>query len=125
MTQNKNLTLIQFLVINKDLFRLNKSNADVLVQNASKSRVLALNFHVSKEIKSVLHTIIKSGVSLTDDNILVSKIIQQSNLFNDDETQNEIYQDLLKLEKEIIQDKSIKNTLNKLYNNKNFNATLN
>lgn len=126
MTQNENLTLIHFLVINKDLFKLNKSNADVLVQNSTQRYALLLNFYVNKDLKSVLHRIQKTKMSIKHDEILVSKIIHQSNIAQDNiELQDLIYQEILQLEKQITEKQSIQDAINNLYNNKNFDAQLN
>jgi hypothetical protein len=123
----QNITVIQFLKIDKSIAQMNMKNKDVLEQNASDKKIFFINAYISDISYATLKRIVRKQMQFTDNETLLSKFIQKADICSDDEIEM-IDNILLEVEKSISDDNndtSLENAIRNITNNKNFDAQLN
>ena len=123
----QNITVIQFLKIDKSIAQMNMKNKDVLEQNASDSKIFVINAYISDASYATLKRIVRKQMQFADNETLLSKFIQKADMCC--EEQIEVIDNiLLEVEKSIsddMKDTSLENAIRNITNNKNFDAQLN
>ena len=121
---NNQITAISFLAIDRSIYLLNKSNKDILEQNASKKALLVFNAYVSDKSYDILKRIVRKQMQLKDSETLLSKFISKADICSEEEIEH-IDNMLLELETSVQSETNLQAALNKITENKNFNAQLN
>jgi len=123
----QNITVIQFLKIDKSIAANNMKNKDVLEQNALDTKIFVINAYISEKSYATLKRIVRKQMRIAEHETLLSKFIEKAHMCSDE--QIEIIDDiLLEVEKSIsddVKDTSLENAIRNITNNKNFNAQLN
>ena len=123
----QNITVIQFLKIDKAIAANNMKNKDVLKENALDTKIFVINAYISEKSYATLKRIVRKQMCITDNETLLSRFIERADMCSDE--QNEIIDDiLLEVEKSIsndVKDTSLENAIRNITNHKNFNASLN
>jgi hypothetical protein len=123
----QNITVIQFLKIEKSIAQMNMKNKDVLEQNASDTKIFVINAYISDASYATLKRIVRKQMHIAEHETLLSKFIQKADMCC--EEQIEVIDNiLLEVEKSIsddIKDTSLEKAIRNITNNKNFNAQLN
>ena len=123
----QNITVIQFLKIDKSIAANNMKNKDVLEQNASDKKIFVINAYISDASYQTLKRIVRKQMRFADNETLLSKFIQKADMCC--EEQIEVIDNiLLEVEKSIsdyMKDTSLEKAIQKITNNKNFDAQLN
>ena len=123
----QNITVIQFLKIDKSIAQMNMKNKDVLEQNASDKKIFFINAYISDISYATLKRIVRKQMQFADNETLLSKFIEKADICSDDEIEM-IDNILLEVEKSISDDNndtSLENAIRNITNNKNFDAQLN
>jgi hypothetical protein len=122
----QNITVIQFLKIDRAIAANNMKNKDVLEQNASDMKIFVINAYISDASYATLKRIIRKQMHIAEHETLLSKFIQKADICSDEQIEV-IDNILLEVEKSIsddIKDTSLENAIRKI-TNKNFDAQLN
>jgi hypothetical protein len=63
---NEQITIIEFISIDKNFYQLNNSNKNLLEQNANKKSILAFNGYVSDIAYDIIKKIIRRKMNLSN-----------------------------------------------------------
>jgi hypothetical protein len=76
----QNITVIQFLKIDRAIAANNMKNKDVLEQNASDMKIFVINAYISDASYATLKRIIRKQMHIAEHETLLSKFIQKADI---------------------------------------------
>jgi hypothetical protein len=120
----QNITVIQFLKIEKSIAQMNMKNKDVLEQNALDMKIFVINAYISDTSYATISNIVRKIMRVKKHETLLKKFIQKAPMCVAEQIEV-IDNILIEVEKEITEEMNMSDVMEKLTNNKNFNPSLN